>query len=68
MFQTIIPELIKDLESGNINLHVPALRRLLDIILDRLLNLIYYNYNYNIIIIYFIFQIQETMNYYYRIR
>ncbi|KAA6381437.1 MAG: hypothetical protein EZS28_023037 [Streblomastix strix] len=31
---TIIPELIKDLESGNINLHVPALRRLLDIILD----------------------------------
>ncbi|KAA6359536.1 MAG: hypothetical protein EZS28_044937, partial [Streblomastix strix] len=31
---TIIPQLVQDLESENSNLHVPALRRLLDIILD----------------------------------
>ncbi|KAA6375815.1 MAG: hypothetical protein EZS28_028659 [Streblomastix strix] len=31
---TIIPHMIQDLESDNTNLHVPALRRLLDIILD----------------------------------
>ncbi|KAA6369291.1 MAG: hypothetical protein EZS28_035182 [Streblomastix strix] len=32
---TIIPRFIQDLESDNTNLHIPALRRLLDIILDR---------------------------------
>ncbi|KAA6400422.1 MAG: hypothetical protein EZS28_004050 [Streblomastix strix] len=31
---TIIPRLIQDLESDKINLHVPALRQLLEVILD----------------------------------
>ncbi|KAA6365111.1 MAG: hypothetical protein EZS28_039362, partial [Streblomastix strix] len=35
---TIIPHLIQDLESDNKNLHAPALRQLLEIILDNLEN------------------------------
>ncbi|KAA6364859.1 MAG: hypothetical protein EZS28_039614, partial [Streblomastix strix] len=34
-FQTIIPRLIEDLQQPNSNLHVPALRQILNIVLDQ---------------------------------